>query len=66
MTLVDDLARRIARIRADYLDLERAADDGFDDELDGRVAIARLALLDVADRIDQLREIDLELDQATT
>jgi hypothetical protein len=65
VTLVEDLARRIAEARACWLDVERLADETADDELDGRVQIARLSILDAADRAQQLRDLDADLEVAT-
>lgn len=47
------------RIRAHWLGVE---DDvaGVDDELDQRIAVARLAILDCRDRLEQLLAAELE------
>ena len=54
------LPEHVAAARAALLQLEREAATLGDDELDGRVACARLALLDVGDRVAQLRVEELE------
>jgi hypothetical protein len=50
------LRASLARARKHWLAIE---DDiaGHDSELDQRVAIARLAILDAADRVDQILEL---------
>lgn len=60
-----ELAERISVARALWLEIETLAVDHLDDELDSRIAIARLAILDVRDRVEQLRvlaELAQELD----
>jgi hypothetical protein len=47
------LRARLVRVRAGWLRIEDDA-AGIDEELDQRIAIARLAILDVVDRADQL------------
>jgi hypothetical protein len=66
MTLDERLAlrARTRRARAGWLRLEEEAVELGDEELDSRVAIARLAILDVADRLEQLCGLhDLGLDE---
>jgi hypothetical protein len=48
-----ELRARLVRARRGWLRIEDDA-AGLDEELDARVAIARLAILDVVDRVDQL------------
>lgn len=66
MTLDELLAlrARIRRARAGWLRIENAIVELGDEELDSRIAIARLAILDVADRVDQLLAPDLDFDEA--
>ena len=51
---LSELAAMIAAARQAWLQIERAADELDDDELDQRIACARLAILDSADRAQQL------------
>jgi hypothetical protein len=48
------LAARVGATRAAWRAIELEAEDLSDDELDLRVDAARLATLDVADRLDEL------------
>lgn len=59
-----ELRARAARARRTWLRIEEAACGAGDEELDSRVAIARLALLDAIDRLDQLLEPEPELAEA--
>lgn len=61
MTLAQqlELRARLSRARTGWLRIEDTA-AGFDDELDQRVAVARLAILDAADRLDQLLAADFD------
>ena len=49
-----DLAERVGRLRDDCRMVEYLADDLFDDELDLRIDAARLSILDVACRVEEL------------
>jgi len=53
------LRATLGRARTTWLAVEAAA-GAHDDELTQRVAIARLAILDAADRLDQLLSADLD------
>jgi hypothetical protein len=59
-----ELLERLHLARAAWLEVEHLAGALEDDELEGRVACARLAILDVRDRAEQLDEIDRELREA--
>jgi hypothetical protein len=49
-----DLALRMRVSRDRWLIIERKADDALDEELDRRVEMTRLMILDSIDRVDQL------------
>lgn len=59
-----ELRARAVRARRGWFWIEQAAVDAGDQELDTRIAIARLALLDAIDRIDQLLAPDVVEDAA--
>jgi hypothetical protein len=60
LDLTLELHGRWADTRACWLDLERLAGLLDDEELNGRVACARLAMLDVRDRLEQLLDTTTE------
>jgi hypothetical protein len=66
LTLDEQLQIRaaLARARHVWLGIEETAVELGDEELDSRVAIARLAILDAADRLDQLIRETGDVDEA--